>query len=148
MLKSFLQNLLNTLAKRILKKYKPDIVGITGSVGKTSSKETIATVLEAKFSVRRTSKNYNNEIGLPLTIIGVEKTPGRSILGWLGVIWKAKKLLLKRNENFPEILVLEMGADKPGDIEYLTDLAPCKVGVLTFISHAHTEFFKTIKKIL
>ncbi len=147
MLKSFLQNLLNTLSKRILKKYKPDIVGITGSVGKTSSKEAIATVLEAKFSVRRTAKNYNNEIGLPLTIIGVDKTPGRSILGWLGVIWKAKKLLLKQDKNFPEILVLEMGADKPGDIEYLTDIAPCKVGVLTFISHAHTEFFKTIKKI-
>jgi UDP-N-acetylmuramoyl-tripeptide--D-alanyl-D-alanine ligase len=147
MLKSFLQNLLNTLSKRILKKYKPDIVGITGSVGKTSSKEAIATVLEAKFSVRRTSKNYNNEIGLPLTIIGVDKTPGRSVLGWLSVIWKAKKLLLAQDKNFPEILVLEMGADKPGDIEYLTDMAPCKVGVLTFISHAHTEFFKTIKKI-
>ena len=40
-----------------------------------------------------------------------------------------------------------MGADKPGDIEYLVDIAPCKVGVLTYISHAHTEYFKTIKKI-
>ena len=49
--------------------------------------------------------------------------------------------------DYPEILVLEMGADKPGDIQYLTDIAPCKVGVLTSIAHAHTEFFKTIKKI-
>lgn len=147
MFKTFLQNLLNTLSRQILKKYKPDIIGITGSVGKTSSKEAIATVLASKFSVRRTAKNYNNEIGLPLTVIGVDKTPGKSIFGWLKVIWKAKKLILKRDQTFPEILVLEMGADKPGDIEYLTDLAPCKVGVLTFISHAHTEFFKTIKKI-
>ncbi|MEK7072165.1 MAG: UDP-N-acetylmuramoyl-tripeptide--D-alanyl-D-alanine ligase, partial [Patescibacteria group bacterium] len=52
-----------------------------------------------------------------------------------------------RDKNYPQILVLEMGADKPGDIEYLTNFASCKVGVLTFISHAHTEFFKTIKKI-
>lgn len=147
MLKTLLQTIIRNLAKRILDKYKPDVIGITGSVGKTSSKEAIAYVLESRFSVRRTLKNYNNEIGLPLTIIGVDKTPGRSILGWLGVIWKAKKLLLARDKNYPEVLVLEMGADKPGDIEYLTEIAPCKVGVLTFISHAHTEFFKTIKKI-
>ncbi|MBI2038025.1 MAG: UDP-N-acetylmuramoyl-tripeptide--D-alanyl-D-alanine ligase [Candidatus Magasanikbacteria bacterium] len=147
MLKSWLQYLLAKLSKQILKKYKPDIVGITGSVGKTSSKEAVAVVLEVKFSVRRTTKNYNNEIGVPLTIIGVEKTPGKSILGWLSVIIKAKKLLWQRDPSYPEVLVLEMGADKPGDIEYLTELAPCKVGVLTFISHAHTEFFKTIKKI-
>lgn len=147
MLKNILQSILRSLSKQILQKYKPDIVGVTGSVGKTSSKETIAQVLQTKFSVRRNVKNYNNEIGLPLTIIGVDKTPGKSIFGWLCVILKAKKLLLVTDKNFPEMLVLEMGADKPGDIEYLTDLAPCKVGVLTFIAHAHTEFFKTIKKI-
>lgn len=147
MLKNLLQSIIRGLAKRILAKYKPDVIGITGSVGKTSSKEAIAYVLETRFSVRRTLKNYNNEIGLPLTIIGIEKSPGKSILGWLAVIWKAKKLLLARDNSYPEVLVLEMGADKPGDIEYLTEIAPCKVGVLTFISHAHTEFFKTIKKI-
>lgn len=147
MLKNILQSILRSLSKQILKKYKPDIVGVTGSVGKTSSKEAIAQVLQTKFSVRRNLKNYNNEIGLPLTIIGVEKTPGKSIFGWLRVIAKAKKLLLVTDKTYPEMLVLEMGADKPGDIEYLTDLAPCKVGVLTFIAHAHTEFFKTIKKI-
>lgn len=147
MLKSLLQSLLRLLSKKILNKYKPDIIGITGSVGKTSSKEAIAAVLESKFTVRCSAKNYNNEIGLPLTIIGVEKSPGKSILGWMAVVIKAKKLILKRDKNYPEILVLEMGADKPGDIEYLTEFAPCKVGVLTFISHAHTEFFKTLKKI-
>lgn len=147
MLKNILQSILRGLSKKILEKYKPDIIGVTGSVGKTSSKEAIACILETKFSVRRNTKNYNNEIGLPLTIIGVEKTPGRSLWGWLRVIIKAKKLILATDKNYPEILVLEMGADKPGDISYLTDLAPCKVGVLTMISHAHTEFFKTIKKI-
>ncbi|TSC83739.1 MAG: UDP-N-acetylmuramoyl-tripeptide--D-alanyl-D-alanine ligase [Parcubacteria group bacterium Gr01-1014_13] len=147
MLKSLLQYCLRVLSKKILNKYKPDIIGITGSVGKTSAKEAIATVLQSKFAVRRSTKNYNNEIGVPLSIIGVEKTPGRSILGWLAVIFKAKKLIFLRDKNYPKILVLEMGADKPGDIEYLTNFAPCKVGVLTLISHAHTEFFKTIKKI-
>ncbi|HSR89469.1 MAG TPA: UDP-N-acetylmuramoyl-tripeptide--D-alanyl-D-alanine ligase [Candidatus Udaeobacter sp.] len=147
MLKSLLHYWLRFFSKKILNKYKPDVVGITGSIGKTSSKEAIAAVLEKKFTVRRSVKNYNNEIGLPLTIIGIDKSPGRSIFGWLAVFMKAKRLIFQREKNYPEILVLEMGADKPGDIEYLTELAPCKVGVLTFISHAHTEFFKTIKKI-
>lgn len=147
MLKNILQSILRGLAKRILVKYKPDVIGITGSVGKTSGKEAVAAVLQTKFSVRRSLKNYNNEIGLPLTIIGIEKAPGRSVWGWFNVIFTAKRLLLTRDKNYPEVLVLEMGADKPGDISYLTEIAPCKVGVLTFISHAHTEFFKTIKKI-
>ena len=147
MLKSLLHYWLSFFSKKILNKYKPDIVGITGSVGKTSAKEAVAAVLQNKFTVRSSAKNYNNEVGLPLTIIGVEKTPGKSIWGWAAVFLKAKKLIFKRDKNYPEILVLEMGADKPGDIEYLTEFAPCKVGVLTFISHAHTEFFKTLKKI-
>jgi len=147
MLKSILFWMLRNLSKRVIKKYRPDVVGITGSIGKTSTKEAITAVLKTHFNVRSSVKNYNNEIGLPLTIIGIEKTPGRSIFGWLGATIKALKLLFARTKNYPEILVLEMGADKPGDIAYLTDIAPCKVGVLTHISHVHTEFFKTIKKI-
>ena len=147
MLKTILHYILKTFSKIILNKYSPDVVGITGSVGKTSSKEAVASVLSAKFNVRKSMKNYNNEIGVPLAIIGIEKSPGRSLPGWLNVFITALKLIWKRDKNYPDILVLEMGADKPGDIKYLTDLAPCRVGVLTHICHAHTEFFKTLKKI-
>ena len=147
MLKMILQLMLRSCAKKIIKKYKPDIVGITGSIGKTSSKEAIAAVLSSKFNVRSNKKNYNNEIGLPLTIIGVEKTPGKDIFGWFKVFTKAVTLRFARDSKYPDILILEMGADKPGDIEYLIDIAPCKVGVLTFIGSAHIEFFKTMKKI-
>jgi len=148
MLKSLLQFILRVLSKKILKKYKPDVVGITGSVGKTSSKEAITTVLKARFNVRKTPKNYNNEIGLPLTIIGIKKSPGRSIFGWVKVFLKALRLIAVKSKKYPEILVLEMGADKPGDIKYLIDIAPCKVGVWTSVAHAHTEAFKTLKKII
>ncbi|HRY36911.1 MAG TPA: UDP-N-acetylmuramoyl-tripeptide--D-alanyl-D-alanine ligase [Candidatus Magasanikbacteria bacterium] len=147
MLKTILQILLRNCAKKIIKKYSPDIVGITGSIGKTSAKEAIAAVLGSKFNVRSNKKNYNNEIGLPLTIIGVEKTPGKDLLGWFKVFIKAFALRFKRDADYPDVLVLEMGADKPGDIAYLVDIAPCKVGVLTFIGSAHIEFFKTVKKI-
>ena len=147
MLKKILHWKLRLFSRLIIKKYHPEIVGITGSVGKTSTKENTTTILSARFNVRSSVKNYNNEIGMPLAIIGIDKTPGSSILGWMKVFFVAVKLLIKKDPHYPEILVLEMGADKPGDIRYLTEIAPCIVGVLTFISHAHTEFFKTIKKI-
>ncbi|MDD2757975.1 MAG: UDP-N-acetylmuramoyl-tripeptide--D-alanyl-D-alanine ligase [Patescibacteria group bacterium] len=148
MLKSLLQLILKLLAKAILKKYRPDVVGITGSIGKTSTKEAAVAVLRTRFNVRANVKNYNNEIGLPLTVIGVDKTPGRSIFGWLKVFGRALKLIGGKTENYPEILVLEMGSDKPGDIQYLVETAPCKVGVLTYIAPVHIEFFKTLKKII
>ncbi|MFA6486035.1 MAG: UDP-N-acetylmuramoyl-tripeptide--D-alanyl-D-alanine ligase [Candidatus Magasanikbacteria bacterium] len=147
MIKTSIVYLLKYFSKKIVSKYSPDIVGITGSIGKTSTKDATAAVLSARFNVRSNVKNYNNEIGVPLTIIGFEATPGKSLIGWVRVFGRALDLLFWRDKNYPDILVLEMGADKPGDIKYLTDMAPCKVGVLTFISHAHTEFFKTIKKI-
>lgn len=147
MFKNILVKLLAFFARRIILKYRPDVVGITGSVGKTSSKEAIAAVLSQQFNVRASLKNYNNEVGLPLAVIGVNFAPGSSLWLWLKVFVTALNWWLLPHADYPEVLVLEMGADKPGDIKYLTDLASCKVGVLTAITHAHTEAFKTIKKI-
>jgi len=143
MLKSILQFILKILAILVLKKYKPLVVGVTGSVGKTSTKEAIYTVLSSKFKVRRNIKNYNNEIGVPLTILGLE-SGNKNILDWLkNFILAIKTILIK--SQYPEILVLEMGADRPGDIKYLTNFVPVDVGVITAIGEipAHVEFFKT-----
>lgn len=147
MSKTVLQYLLHLLARRVLRKYQPEIVGITGSVGKTSTKEAVFAVLAGRFRVRQNVKNYNNEIGVPLSVLGAE-TGGKSLLKWLAVFFKGAKLIFKRDANYPEILILEMGADRPGDIRYLTNLAPCKVGVVTAVGPAHTEFFKTVEKVV
>ncbi|OGY43179.1 MAG: hypothetical protein A3B89_00800 [Candidatus Buchananbacteria bacterium RIFCSPHIGHO2_02_FULL_40_13] len=144
--KQSVQAVLANLAKLILKKYQPDIIGVTGSFGKTSAKEAIYTVLSRKFNVRRNIKNYNNEIGLPLTIIGAG-SGGRSIWVWLGVFIKALVLLIWTDKSYPEILVLEMAVDRSGDMLYLTNLAPCKIGVVTGIGPVHLEFFKTLDRI-
>lgn len=145
-MKKIVQNVLGFLAKQILLKYKPKVIGITGSMGKTSSKEAIFTVLSSKFEVRRNIKNYNNEIGVPLTIIG--ETSGLKNVGkWIMIFWRAFELLIFK-KNYPEILVLEMGADRPGDMKYLTDLAPCSVGILTTIAPVHVEYFKDIKGVI
>ncbi len=92
-----------------LKKYKPIVIAITGSVGKTSTKEAIFTVLKNHFGeerVRKNEKNYNNEIGVPLTIFNL-KTGGNSILRWIPKFIKMFYVLLFR-VDYPDFLVLEM----------------------------------------
>jgi UDP-N-acetylmuramoyl-tripeptide--D-alanyl-D-alanine ligase len=143
-LKKILENILRFFAKSVLNKYNPEIVALTGSVGKTSTKEAIYSVLASTYKVRRNLKNYNNEIGIPLSIIGVE-SGGRSPLRWLLVFLKAIGLLIKKDKDYPKILVLEMGADHPGDIKYLVDFVPVKVGLVTAVAPVHLEFFKTLE---
>lgn len=118
------------------------IVGVTGSVGKTSTKEAIFTVLSAKYRVRRSKGNYNTEIGVPLTILGIPHC-GKNVFKWLFVLIRAAIRALIRVDQYPEILVLEMGTDRPGDIAYLVKLAPPLVGVITAIGEipVHVEFF-------
>lgn len=145
-MKKFLQARLKFFSRMIIKKYQPVVVGITGSIGKTSTKDAIDKVLREKLRVRTTFKNYNNEIGLPLTIIGL-KSPGKNVLGWLGVFLRALGLILIRDKDYPQVLVLEMGVDRPGDMDYLTDIAPVDIGVVTNISYSHLEYFGTIHSI-
>lgn len=145
-MKKIIQLKLKILAKIILAKYKPDVIGITGSVGKTSAKEAVYAALSSKFNARRNIKNYNNEIGVPLTVIGAD-SPGKSVFGWLAVFFKALKLILIRDENYPRILILEMGVDRPGDMDYLNSIVKCKVGVVTLIGPVHLEFFGAISNI-
>ncbi|MEA2065068.1 MAG: UDP-N-acetylmuramoyl-tripeptide--D-alanyl-D-alanine ligase [Patescibacteria group bacterium] len=145
-MKKFIQSKLKFFVKAIIKKYNPDIIGITGSVGKSSAKEAIKKVLESRFKVRASIKNYNNEIGLPLTVIGVQ-SPLKSIFGWVKVFIKAINLILITDKNYPKILILEMGADREGDIKYLSGLTPCKIAIVTAVSESHSEFLGNLQKI-
>ena len=145
-MRKLIQLKLKILSQLILKKYKPEIIGITGSVGKTGAKEAVYAVLSSKYNVRRNVKNYNNEIGLPLTIIGSE-SPGKSIIGWILVFIKAIKLILIINKNYPKILILEMATDKPGDMKYLNKIAKCRIGIITRIGSSHIKYFNSIKNI-
>ena len=145
-MKNIIQKKLKLLAKMILAKYKPTVVGVTGSVGKTGTKEAVSAVLSSKYELRKSLKNYNNELGVPLTIIGA-KAPGRSLIGWCRVFLKAVGLLLIKRKDYPEVLVLEMAVDKPGDMKYLTDTVKCDVGVVTAVDVAHLEFFNSLNNI-
>ena len=130
------------LARRVIKKYKPKVVAITGSVGKTATKEAVFSVLEKKFYARRNIGNYNTEIGLPLTIIGVP-APGRNPFKWLSIYMRALGLIIIKT-RYPEVLILEMGADKPGDIAELLGIAKPLIGIITAVSPVHTEKFNSV----
>jgi UDP-N-acetylmuramoyl-tripeptide--D-alanyl-D-alanine ligase len=138
----FLETILRFMAKAVLAKYEPTVIGITGSVGKTSAKESVFAVLNTHFSVRKNEKNYNNEIGIPLTVLGVE-TGGRSLFKWVAIglrwIW-----MLIWKFRYPEILILELGVDRPGDMDYLLSFVKPHIGIVTNISSSHIEFFKSL----
>ncbi|MFH0852324.1 MAG: UDP-N-acetylmuramoyl-tripeptide--D-alanyl-D-alanine ligase [bacterium] len=142
-MKKIVEKILKILAAAVVKKYRPFIIGVTGSMGKTSTKEAVFAVLSKKFSVRRNIKNYNNEIGVPLTILGRD-SGGRSPFKWLAVFFAGLRLLYSKNE-YPQILILEMGADKPGDLKYLVSFVDPNIGVITGIGDVpvHIEFFKS-----
>ncbi|HNW55805.1 MAG TPA: Mur ligase family protein [bacterium] len=142
MFRKILQIVLKNLARQVTKRYQPQIIGITGSVGKTTAKEAIIKVLSFKYRVRGNIKNYNNEIGLPLTILGLE-SPGKSLTGWLKVFIKSIGLITFKQKDYPEFLVLEMGVDRPMDMTYLLSIIKPNSGVVTTIGQAHLEFFGT-----
>ncbi len=145
MLKELLKKILRVTAILMIKKYKPIVIGITGSVGKTSTKEAIYTVLKKRFSCRRSRGNFNNELGLPLTILGDYKEI-KGKLFWINVLIKAwLKIIfnIKAISGYPKILILEMAADRPGDIDYLSKIAKPKIGVITAIGEipVHVEYY-------
>ncbi len=135
-----LQSLLAFLARAVLERYKPRIVAVAGSVGKTSTTRAITATLARSMPTRGSAKNHNNEIGVPLTILGEAKSGGRSPFAWLGILWRGFRLAFGPAQAYPKVLVLEMATDHPGDLAHLVAIAPPDVAVLTAISEEHTEY--------
>ncbi len=147
-MKKILQYILKLLAKATLAKYRPQVIAITGSVGKTSIKEAITAVLQQRFKVKQASKNFNNEIGLPLAILGVSDSGYRNIWRWFKIFSRALSQLIIKNLDYPTYLVLEMGVDHKGDMDYLLSFVKPKVGVLTAVSEVHLEYFGNLEAVL
>ncbi|MEI8337892.1 MAG: UDP-N-acetylmuramoyl-tripeptide--D-alanyl-D-alanine ligase [bacterium] len=135
-------------AKLALKRYKPNIIAVTGSVGKTSTKDAIFTAISPFFHVRKSSKSYNGDIGIPLTILGLEN-PWNNYFKWIQNIFRGALVLLKRG-NYPEYLVLEIGADRPGEIKRLMKWIHPDISVVTRVGEVpvHVEFYKSVSDVV
>ena len=121
--------ILGLFARAVVRRYQPKIVMVTGSVGKTSTKDAVAAVLATRFFIRKSEKSFNTGFGVPFTILGVEN-PWRNPIKWLSVLRSAFALLLLPN-HYPNMLVLEVGADRPGDLARILRIATPDAVVVT-----------------
>lgn len=115
------QKALQILAKKVLAEHPLKVVGITGSIGKTTTKEFTAELLGPNFEVLKSEGNFNNQFGLALTLLRIERRH--------------------------QAAVLEMGMNAPGEIKALTAIAPPDIAVITNINPVHLEFLKTMENI-
>ncbi len=147
MFKNYIQKHIEKYAHKYLAKHKPKLILVTGSVGKTSTKLAIATVLSEKYRVRVHAGNYNTHMSVPLGILGIAYPDNiRSIGAWLSVR-KAAKQRIGAKESDCDVIVQELGTDQPGDIAHFGTYLHSDVAVVTAVSPEHMEFFKTIDEV-
>ncbi|MCF7834350.1 MAG: hypothetical protein K9L98_03450 [Candidatus Pacebacteria bacterium] len=132
----------------VLSKYKPKIIAITGSVGKTSTKDAIYATLVGTYHVRKSEKSYNSELGLPLTILGLPNGWNDPLL-WIKNIFKGLWLFIWPHK-YPKWLVLEVGIGKPGDMKKTAGWLKSDAVVITAITETppHVEFFESRKHLI
>lgn len=115
------------------------VVAVAGSLGKTSTKRTIATVLKAKFKVQYQDGNYNDIVTVPLIFFGQDQPSLFNPFAWLKIILSNETQLKKK---YPySVVVVEVGSDGPGQIEKYGQYLYADIGVLTGVAPEHMEFF-------
>lgn len=135
--KNAVLKILRYSAEKKLEKINPQIVGITGSVGKTSTKEAIAEVLSRRFIIKKSQGGYNTEFGILLTILE-KKSAYSSPFKWLNVIASSFIESFKKPEKY-NYLVMEMGVDKPGDMDEILKVIRPDIMIFTAVKDAHLE---------
>ncbi len=149
-LQRILEQYLKRCVQRAFTRERPLVIGVGGSVGKTSAKQAIGTVLRANKSnstVVMSIKNHNNEIGVPMAVFGINEL-GRSIVCWIDLLYTATITALGILPLRARTFILELATDRPGDMAYLVDMVRPSIGVLTAISPEHTEFLGSIDGVL
>ncbi len=146
--KKIIVHILEIQARLVLSKYKPKIIAITGSIGKTSTKDAVYAVLSRMYYVRKSEKSYNSEIGLPLTILGIPNgwnNPVTWIKNFLKGLW-----LIVGSHKYPKWLVLEVGVGKPGDMSSTASWFKSDAVIITAIGEtpAHIEFFNSRRHLI
>jgi UDP-N-acetylmuramoyl-tripeptide--D-alanyl-D-alanine ligase len=151
-MKSFFKNIIVYIIERearlVLRKYNPKVIAVTGSVGKTSTKDAIYTSLSSSLYTRKSDKSFNTETGVPLTVLGCPNGWNNPVT-WLRNILEGLALILLKN-HYPRVLVLEVGADRPGEISRTAAWIKPDIAVITRIPEVpvHVEFFESAKELV
>lgn len=147
MFKQYIQSKLEKSVRKYFAAHpEVKLVVVAGSVGKTSTKIAIATVLSQALRVRLHEGNHNSELSAPLAILGVEYPKNiRSWSQWR-VVFKAIKQRIKQPADV-DVIIQELGTDAPGQIPHFGTYLNPDIAVLTSISPEHMEFFKTIEAV-
>ncbi|MBU0999015.1 UDP-N-acetylmuramoyl-tripeptide--D-alanyl-D-alanine ligase [Patescibacteria group bacterium] len=144
--KKIIVYILKKESQLVLLKYKPKIIAITGSFGKTSTKDAVYAILSKISHVRKSEKSFNSEIGLPLTILGVPNGWNNPFF-WFLNIFKGLWLFLNpfRYHKYPKWLVLEVGVGKPDDMRRTASWLKTDAVIITAIGDTppHVEFFNS-----
>lgn len=140
--KKIVAAILGWQVRRLYKKNTFKVVAVTGSIGKTSTKLAIATVLSEKFKVCYQEGNYNDLVSVPLVFFGQIVPSLYNPIAWLGVFWRQEKIL-KQPFNY-EVVVLELGSDGPGQLDEFMAYLKVDYGVLTAITPEHMLNFTDI----
>jgi len=132
-------------ARRLIRRHHPYVIGVTGTVGKTTTTHFIYEFLAKIYQehVYMSPHNYNGEWGMPLSILGYE-SPGANPVKWVGAIIRAWYDSYFR-KTFPRYLVLEYGIDHPGEMDFLISIAEPDVAILLNISKNHLENFPSFE---
>ena len=147
MFKSFIQKKLETYVQRYFAKHpEVKLVVVVGSVGKTSSKNAIATILAERYRIRMQNGNLNTEVAAPCAILGIEYPESiRNPLEWLNVFAAARKRISSPADV--DVVIQELGADHPGDIASFGRYLKPDLAVVTAVTPEHMEFFGTIEAV-
>ncbi|MBI5411847.1 UDP-N-acetylmuramoyl-tripeptide--D-alanyl-D-alanine ligase [Candidatus Peregrinibacteria bacterium] len=136
-MKSFLKlvvtKILALRARQLLRRHRTQVIAVTGSIGKTSTKEAIYTILRDHFKTYRSAKGFNTDLGVSLAVLQEEESRFSSVFGWLKILYRA---FFTKKEAYQKI-VLEFGANRPGDIRRLIKTAKPKISVITNVSPSH-----------
>lgn len=146
--KSIVVRILTALASALIQKHRPIIVAITGSVGKTSTKDAIYAAISQSVPTRKSEKSFNSEIGVPLTVLGLPNGWSNPFL-WIKNIVDALFTVLF-SKDYPKVLVLETGIDRPGDMTRLTSWIKPDIVVLTRLPSVpvHVEYFGSPEEVV
>lgn len=141
-LKNILVSILGFQVSRLRRRHDFKIVGVVGSIGKTSTKIAIAKILGSEKRVRYQEGNYNDVVSVPLVFFGHDMPSLWNVFSWLAIILQNETAIFS---YYPfDFVVLELGTDKPGDIEKFRKYLRLDALVLTAVTSEHMEFFETI----